>query len=326
MSFRLIWPNETLATHFLIWICVSVRRRVGDKGVVLDARAAAAAYLVKLPPFPLVVTSDGPTAALFTNLSGITHLMLQRSWGQAPRADGTTHPDPNFPPGLTSCNGFVGIYGNGTNIALPGRSLGQFLLESKLKSWGKSFAWIPSTAGARPKFGDIFEVQGRTHIGISLDFVGNTWHTAEGGQGGSQSKRDIIKRKQVTQTDDFVRTDRSEQLKGWVDIDLFVNGPPPTALPNSMLGWWSIPWRGRVFFYFFESNFKASWTFTKPVSDAMTPFKFDDTATVTLDGPTSITLKWSATGSVEKFTQTGTGREMAGMWNGVEPLFATKLF
>jgi len=290
----------------------------------MDARAAAAAYLVKVPPFPTLVTSDGFTAKLFTDLSRITHLQLQQSWGQAPRGDGTTHPDKNFPPGLTSCNGFVGVYGTATNIALPGRDLGQFLLEQRLKQWGKSFAWIPSTAGVRPKFGDIFEVLGRPHVGISLDFVGNTWLTAEGGQGGSQMKRDIIKRKQVTQIDDFVRTDKSEQLKGWVDIDLFVNGPPPTELPSSMLGWWSVPWRGKTFFYFFEANFKASWTYTKPISDAFTPFTFDDTATVTLDGPASITLKWKATGSVEKFT--GSGREMVGMWNGVEPLVATKLF
>jgi hypothetical protein len=242
-------------------------------GLVMDARAAAAAHLVKVPPFPAVVTSDGPTATLFTHLSGITHLQLQRSWGQAPRKDGTTHPDDLFPPGLTSCNGFVGVYGTLTKIALPGRSLGQFGLEKHLKSWGKSFAWIPSTAGARPKFGDIFEVHGRSHQGISLDFVGDKWNTAEGGQGGHTSKRDIIKRKQVPQTDDFVRTDRAELLKGWVDIDLFVNGPPPTALPSSLLGWWSVPWRGRIFFYFFEANFKVSWTFKEPVSDALTPLE-----------------------------------------------------
>jgi hypothetical protein len=106
---------------------------------------------------------------------------------------------------------------------------------------------------------------------------------------------------------------------------MWAGAPPPTSLPIFLLGWWEVPWRGRIFFYLFEPNFKASWTFTKPTSKAFAPLKFDDTATVTIDSARSFTLKWSATGSIEKFQQISPGH-MAGMWNGVEPLVATKMF
>ena len=125
----------------------------------MGIRDTARMYLLQVPPVPAQITSNGPLAALFTRLSGIRHIDLLRSWGMAPRADGTTRAD--TPPGLTSCNGFVGIYGNATGISdpNPARTLGQFLLDKRLQQWGKGFAWIPSTAGARPKFGDIFIVQ-----------------------------------------------------------------------------------------------------------------------------------------------------------------------
>jgi len=291
----------------------------------MDIRDFARAYLLQVPPFPTPVTSNGPLAALFTRLSGITHLDLLRSWGKAPRADGSTFAD--TPPGLTSCNGFVGIYGNSIGLTepTPPKSLGKFKLEQKLKQWGKSHAWIPSTAGARPKFGDIFELAPRLHEGISLDFEGDVWNTAEGGQGGSQTGFDIIKRKQARQTSDVVTNDKNETLKGWVDIERFLNGPPPTTVPSWLPGWWSVPWRGRTFFYFFDSNFTASWTFAKPVSNALAPLTFDDTATVTFDDAKSITLKWSKTGSVEKFSAV-TEASLVGTWNAAEPLIATKMF
>jgi hypothetical protein len=294
----------------------------------MGIRDTAAVYLLQLPPFPVEVTSNGPLAALFTKLSGITHTMLLQSWGLAPRPDGTTRADAG--PGLTSCNGFVGIYGNSTGMTepTPAKSLGRFFLDKKLQQMGKGHAWIPSTAGARPKFGDVFELAGRLHQGISLDFDGDVWNTAEGGQGGKSTGPppfDIIKRKQARQTSDVVTNNKGETLKGWVDIERFVNGPPPTTVPGWLPGWWSVPWRGRTFFYFFDSNFTASWTFSKPVSNALAPLTFDDTATVTFDDAKSITLKWSKTGSVERFSA-ATEASLVGTWNAVEPLIATKMF
>jgi len=197
----------------------------------MDVRERARTYLLQVPPFPAQINSNGATAALFTKLSGITHNQMLVSWGKAPRPN-TDPPvfkaDP--PPGLTSCNGFVGLYGHGAGITDKKRTLGQFNLEKVLKSWGKSHAWIPATAGARPKFGDIFEIATRLHVGVSLDFEGDTWNTAEGGQGGSQSGFDIIKRRRAKQNGKVLKSEKGETLKGWVDIDLFVNGPPrPSA-------------------------------------------------------------------------------------------------
>jgi hypothetical protein len=82
---------------------------------------------------------------------------------------------------------------------------------------------------------------------------------------------------------------------------------------------------GRTFFYFFDSNFTASWTFAKPVSNALAPLTFDDTATVTFDDAKSLTLKWSKTGSVEKFSAV-TEASLVGTWNAAEPLIAAKMF
>src|SRR4029078_12475113 len=131
------------------------RERHGSHGSTpggsMDIRDSARMYLLQVPPFPSQITSNGPLAALFTKLSGITQSMLLNSWANDP------------PPGLTSCNGFVGIYGNSTGIAMPNRFLGQCNLDKKLAVWGKSFAWVTPSAGVRPKFGDVFELAPRLH-------------------------------------------------------------------------------------------------------------------------------------------------------------------
>ena len=136
---------------------------------------------------------------------------------------------------------------------------------------------------------------------------------------------DLIKRKQARQISDVVTNDKAETLKGWVDIERFLNGPPPTTVPSWLIGWWSVPWRGRTFFYFFDANFTASWTFAKPLSNGLSPLTFDDTATVTFDDAKSITLKWSKTGSVEQFSA-ATESSLVGTWNAAEPLIATRMF
>ena len=78
--------------------------------------------------------------------------------------------------------------------------------------------------GARPKFGDIFEIATTLHQGVSLDFEGDNWNTAEGGQGGAQSGFDIIKRKRYAAERRRSLMHPRGPLKGWVDIDLFANG------------------------------------------------------------------------------------------------------
>lgn len=285
----------------------------------MDIRERARKYLLKVPPIPGQITSNGLTAKLFTDLTGMTHDGLQENWKNG---------------GIkTSCNSFVATYaGAGIGIAREGRSLGQFGLDKKLKAWNKSYAWITPTEGARPKYGDIFELANRLHQGISLDFEDDVWNTAEGGQGGKSTGYDIIKRKRSQQEGNVLIHDKGGPrgvMKGWVDIELFADGPPPpppTTMPDWLLGWWSVPWRGQVFHYFFEPGFKASWTLGKPISNAFVPLNFNDTAIVTMNGPESLTLKWSKTGSVEKLARTSSGKEMAGRWNDTDQIIATKLF
>jgi hypothetical protein len=275
----------------------------------MDIRDRARMYLLQVPPPPGEIRSNGVTAPLFTRLTGgMTQAGLQANW----KGGGN----------LTSCNSFVANYAGdaGIGIGKPGRSLGQFGLDKKVVGWGKGFAWVAASPGARPKFGDIFEIATSLHQ-CRLISGRHLEH-------GRRRSGWALERLRHHQGGDLVIHPRGP-LKGWVDIDLFANGPPPpppTKMPDWLLGWWAVPWRGRTFYYFFEESFRASWTFTKPISKALAPMRFDDTAAVTIDGLQSITVKWSATGSVEKFAQSASGRQMAGMWNGTEPLLATKLF
>lgn len=120
---------------------------------------------------------------------------------------------------LTSCNAFVNVYA--TTLGSK-KDLGRFDIDKKLAEWGKGLAWVPSGGDARPKYGDIFlripppepgKKYSDIHMGISLDFKGIDWNTAEGGQGGKTTTYDIIKRKHSTYP--------PNGLKGWVDLELY---------------------------------------------------------------------------------------------------------
>ena len=144
----------------------------------MDIRDKGRAYLVQVPPAPLEVLSIGATAPLFFKLTGMTQAMLQANWD----AGGI----------MTSCNSFVSYFGSFLGST---QSLGTFGLDKVCAQRNKAYAWIPATDGARPKHGDIFEIASRPHQGISTDFDGQNWNTAEAGQGGKKTGHDIIKRK-----------------------------------------------------------------------------------------------------------------------------------
>lgn len=280
-----------------------------------DLRGKAKTYLQQIPASPGEIQSIGPTAGKFFQLTGMNQTMLTANWS----AGGI----------MTSCNSFVALYAASLGLVLNGRSLGQFGLDKKVESWGKGYAWVPASSGKRPKFGDIFELE-RLHQGVSLDVDGSTWNTVEAGQGGKSTGYDIIKRKQSPQTGGVLTHQTikktQEPVKGWLDIELYLNGLPTTQpMPSWLTGWWQVPWRGRIFYYFFERPGTAKWTFKKPISDALTPTTFDDTAKLTFDSAQVLTLVWSATGTVEKFRRQ-TDRLMVGDWNSAEPLTATRCF
>jgi hypothetical protein len=283
----------------------------------MDIRDKARAYLLQVPPAPGEVRSIGATAPLFFQLTGMTQASLQANWN----AGGI----------MTSCNSFVSNFGSHLGST---KSLGCFNLDKVCAQRNKGYAWIPATDGARPKYGDIFEIASRLHQGISLD-CGQSWDTAEGGQGGKTTGYDIVKRKVSVQgtgalmhlTMDKNGKPFMEPVKGWVDIELYFNGPvTQLPIPDWLPGWWSVPWRGQIFYYYFQPD-QVAWTFQKPFSDFVTPWKFDDTGVVAFDSTQTLTIKWQATGSVEKFkSSSADNNQMAGDWNTAEPLTAKRCF
>ncbi|MGH8519244.1 MAG: hypothetical protein ACREUE_17475, partial [Panacagrimonas sp.] len=121
-------------------------------------------------------------------------------------------------------------------------------------------------------------------------------------------------------------TNKGEKLKGWVDIDLYLNGMPKAMpMPDWLPGWWKVPWRADTFYYYFEKPGSVKWTLKKPISDAMAPVNFNDTANVMFNDRGELTLQWWATQTIENFKKQA-DKIMIGDWNSKEPLIATRCF
>lgn len=279
-----------------------------------EIRAKAISYLLQVGPIE-EVKSIGASGPKFTKLTGITQAMLQANWS----GGGI----------MTSCNSFVATYAASIGLVIGGKSLGQFNLDKKVASWGKAYAWIPASSGARPKDGDIFELN-RLHQGVTFTVAGTSWNTVEGGQGGKSSGFDMVKRKENPQGGGVLTHQTYqktiESVKGWLDIDLYLNGLPTTLpIPPWLPGWWQVPWQGQIFYYFFEMPGTVKWTLQKPVSDAFGPYNYNDKGTAVFNSQQVLTLVWSATGTIEKFKRQ-IDKVMIGDWNSTEPLMATRCF
>jgi hypothetical protein len=271
-----------------------------------DIRERAQQILTEVPPFGQQINSVGPTAAKFVKLTGTTQATLEANW----KTGGI----------MTTCNAFVGWFGRELGSK---NYLGRFDLETMVKKWGKEQAWVPATSGAQPKYGDIFKAK-KFHVGISLDFEGGLWNTAESGQGGSKIGYDILKRKR-TPWDPAL-------MQGWVDIELLLGdgaAQPKSStipVPDWLPGWWAVSWRQDMYYYFFDRSFGVSWTLVKPASPLHPPAGARDKGKVTIEPMNVVSIVWGATGSVEKLVKTPTTNEqMGGTWNGKEALSAVKL-
>ena len=100
--------------------------------------------------------------------------------------------------------------------------------------------------------------------------------------------------------------------------------PAPRApLPDWILGWWRVTWRGDVYYYFFESSGIAGYTTARPGNTLQSIAWPQDTGGASANGD-QISVRWNATGSVERFRR-GNGSSMTGMWNDREQLLATRL-
>ena len=284
-------------------------------------REKAVQVLSKVPPFGSEIRStndgvrDNPE---FTALTNTSHSRMKQDWlGYPDKVTGI----PTKPPGImTGCNGFTGYYA--AMLGQPiGRPLGVFEIEATLKQYNMGHAWVPSTADNRPKYGDICRWHTKYHVDVSLDFEGEIWTHADAGQGGKSTGYDILKR--VRETKPYSHT----WLKGWIDIDLAFGAslPAPVKVPDWLLNWWKVDWRGQRFYYLFEKDRKVTWTQHSPLS-AYQPAIVDGGAgkyEVALDG--AITVKWADT--EEKFANPGPYPEiMKGLWNGAETITATHLF
>ena len=272
-----------------------------------DIRERARQILSEVPPLGQQINSVGPTASKFVKMTGTSQATLEANW----KTGGI----------MTTCNAFTGWFGR----ELGSKDyLGRFDLEQMVKKWGKEHAWVSASSGAQPKYGDIFKAK-KFHVGISLDFEGGMWNTAESGQGGSRTGYDIIKRKQTPWD--------PGAMQGWVDIDVLLgSGASASAqkssapVPEWLPGWWVVSWRHESYYYFFDRNFGVSWTLVKPSSPSQPPAGARDKGTVTMEPLNVVSILWGATGTVEKLVKTPTTNEqMGGTWNGKEALTAVRL-
>src|SRR5439155_1233090 len=194
-----------------------------------DIRDKAKELLKDVPEPPGVITSDGKTAALFTRMTGTSHEVMKANWDKGGI--------------MTACNGFVGWYA----AQLGSKTyLGGFDLEGIVKKAGKAHSYVKSTADNRPKYGDICR-HTAFHVGVSLDFDGDKWNHVDAGQGGKKAGHDILKRTKGTSSNDYTK------LQGWIDIELYFSAAPLIGpIPDWLLGWWKVLWRGQDFYYYFD--------------------------------------------------------------------------
>lgn len=254
------------------------------------------------------------TDPLFNKITNITQVQLDTSWENDP------------PPGLTSCNGFVGYVGkNVTGYGTPTIGMGQFDLLKMAKQVGCQDAYIPSAPGLKPQFGDICRWKHKFHICISGDFEGNTWNHIDGGQGGKKTGYDIVKRKQDDWDEDL--------LTGWIDMELFgaiyadrQNGPMPQWLPT----WWIVTWRGYRYYYQFSKDRTVRWTTHAPASKVQTALNDGEPGKYVVDpSGKKVTVHWP-NDVIETFTYANSNspyeENMKGLWNGKEPMSAVTYF
>lgn len=205
---------------------------------MVDVRAKAREFLDQLPP-NVNVTSNGQTAALFTKLTGSTHDSLTKTWAKEEVAKAERRAQGKSTEGLpttTTCNGLAVQLGQHIKAPL---ALGQFDIDKKLKAAGFQEAWIPANSGKRPGYGDVFRPV-KFHMGVSLDFEGDMWNTAESGQGGPTAGFDMVKRKKTLWD--------PSTLIGWVDIEILMRLARKS--PAWMTGWWQFEVDGRKEFVF----------------------------------------------------------------------------
>lgn len=153
---------------------------------------------------------------------------------------------------MTFCNEFAGECARFcTNVYMGALNLEDWILKGN-----KPYAWIDADSGKQPQFGDIFYVLSpHRHLGVSRGVKDGVHLKVEAGQGGIHYKEDRLAYTQSQWN--------PAEYAGWVDIDLFVDGPAAdTVTPNSPIGKWTV-WgdrrRYRWNYTFVEKNNRVTW-------------------------------------------------------------------
>jgi hypothetical protein len=224
-------------------------------------------------------------------------------------------------PGYSTCGDFVGHYC--TALGLRWISL---LSTNNPKAYcesiGKGIAWIPRDTGLQPRIGDVFKQVFpplvKNHTGISVACDGNTWWTAEGGQGKPPTYDSVKQTK---------KNNLNNGVQGWVDIELWaeVTEMPPVQVPKWLVGFWEVTWQGWKYYYFFGTDRQAAYT-DRPALAPDLPFMNVGR------GRFAVTLRevivlWYDTGAVERFRIVpGVTDKMVGYLNGTaDQLTAVKI-
>lgn len=235
-------------------------------------------------PGDKIITSTGPTAAKYTELTGIQHKTLADNW-----AGGGI---------MTGCNGFTGWYGTKMGSAAY---LGGFDLEGIAKKAGKGSAWTVSRADNKPQYGDILR-HASFHVDVALDFDGDVLLRAAGGQGGKSAGFDIVKRVRGKGPYDY------KSLVGWIDIDKYFGETAAMSLPVPLWlqGWWEVKDGADTYYYYFDVAGDVQYTKNKAFTNISPNFPDDACGTFKVTPSRSIEITWNDPGyPVENLAQEG---------------------
>ncbi|MDB5512057.1 MAG: hypothetical protein JWR08_1540 [Enterovirga sp.] len=152
---------------------------------------------------------------------------------------------------MTFCNEFAGEFGR----SVLGVYVGGIDLKSFVFGSGKAYAWVDSSSGAEPKYGDIyFTNRPHQHLGVSRGVVGGRHHVAEAGQGGAIARQDYLKLSDSPWN--------PAAYVGWIDIDLWLSGSAEPAAPQlTPVGTWTV-WGDKKRYrwtYTFSANNNVTW-------------------------------------------------------------------
>ena len=263
-------------------------------------------------------------AAEFTRLTGgMTHAKLLAEWEKTKQTKTLR----------TVCIDFVVWYAGQMGIdmmsSIPTKVRdskvdGYFALEQTLRKCGKGHAWVSAAQGGKPQCGDILRHKA-FHVDVAFGFDDKVLIRIAGGQSSHPRPTNNVSKefdniKRVRGNGEY----KPSALEGWLDLERFFD-PPPAPIPTWLVGWWRVMWRGGAYYYYLEPDGSARWTQTRPALGTTPPpaKAGPQRGRLTFAFPSSVTIRWFDSGSVEVFTSDA--NVMTGTWNGNERIEASKI-